>query len=126
MTAPLASMADAARTAGVHYDTFRKEWRSYVRDLDFPAPVKATRPYRWRPSSLADWQARRENANAAALRRPAAPIGTPAQAGADVAANENHTPAPPLRRVDRERGAVLALMTGAQAARLREPSVSAT
>jgi hypothetical protein len=119
MTAPLASMADAARAAGVHYDTFRRCWQDMVRDLDFPAPVKATRPYRWRPSSLADWQARREDANAAALRRPTA-------SAADVAANENHTPAPPPRRVDRERGAVLALMTGAQAARLREPSVSAT
>ncbi|MBX9708148.1 MAG: hypothetical protein K2X61_09475 [Caulobacteraceae bacterium] len=103
MTAPLASMADAALAAGVHYDTFRRGWRDLVRDQGFPAPVKATRPYRWRPSSLSDWQARQEAANAAALRAPADP-GRPA--------NENHTPAPALRRVDRERGAVLALMQG--------------
>lgn len=97
----------AARAYGAHYDTFRKNWRTYVVTEGFPAPVRAKAPYRWAPASLDAWQARREAENAADIRRAAT--------APDAAANENdHEPARPSgRRVDRERGAVLALMQGA-------------
>lgn len=98
----------------VHYDTVRKGWRSWVRDEGFPAPVKATRPYRWNPASLDAWQARREAENRAALL-----LADPATAS-DAAANQNDPDASPsrptARRIDRERNAVLALMQSPQAA----------
>jgi hypothetical protein len=86
----LVGMAAAARARGEHYDTFRKRWPSYVVDAadGFPAPVKDCRPYKWRPSSLEAWQARREAETAAALLRAATdPV---------VAANDPR-PAPPPR-----------------------------
>jgi hypothetical protein len=106
----------AARAYGAHYDTFRKNWRTYVVTEGFPAPVRAKAPYRWAPASLAAWQARREAENAADIRRAAT--------APDAPANENHHAAPAARRVDRERAAVMALMQGAQAGRLREPTDS--
>lgn len=98
-------MKSTANVVGCHYDTLRKGWRRLVRDIGFPAPARQ-RPYAWRPSSLADWQARQEAANRAAV------LGTPAP---DAAANENHAePRRPAadRRVDRQRSTLLSLMHG--------------
>ena len=101
----LVSMQAAADAKGVHYDTFRKHWRAFVRD-GFPAPVADARPYRWRPSSLAAWQTRAEAATRVAITGPAT--------GPDAHANQNHPEAGPApgRRIQRQRDAVLALMTG--------------
>ncbi len=106
----LVDMAGVAAFRGVHYDTVRKGWPAWVRDEGFPAPV-TRRPYGWNPDSLAAWAARQEAANLAAVMTPAS--------GAGAAANENRPeprPAPPaLRRVDRERAAVMAFMAPAGA-----------
>lgn len=101
----LLDMHSVAAVTDCHYDTFRRAWRKWVRDLGFPAPVRQ-KPYRWRPSSLVAWQARQEAENAAALRRAA-----PAP---DAPANEN-TAEPPRgrdRRVDHQRATLLSLMSG--------------
>lgn len=114
MPAALLDMHGVAAFRGVHYDTARKGWRSWVRGEGFPAPVRDARPYRWNPASLDAWAARQEAATRAALLRP-----TDATAS-DAAANQNDPDAPPsrptARRIDRERNAVLALMTRPQAA----------
>ena len=107
MTA-LASMAEAAASAGVHYDTFRKGWATLVATQGFPAPVRSSRPYRWNPASLAAWQARREAENAAALKRL-----RDAATASDAPANDPHPAPMAVRRLDRDRGDVLALMRGA-------------
>ena len=106
MLAPLLDMHGVAAFRGVHYDTVRKGWPSWVREQGFPAPVGG-RPYRWSPAALEAW---RDRAQAAAL---ADVIGAPAT-GPDVAANENTLPGPPsgplARRIDRQRHAVLQMM----------------
>lgn len=101
-------MLDMRATAAVmncHYDTLRKGWRQWVRKLGFPAPARLN-PHAWRPSSLADWQARQEAANRATVLKTPVP---------DAAANEN-TPEPRRpaadRRVDRQRSALLSMMNG--------------
>ncbi|WP_312782054.1 hypothetical protein [Brevundimonas sp.] len=97
-------MKTAARARGVVYEVFRKRWRAYVRLEGFPAPVSSTAPYRWRPQPLLDWQTRREAENRATLLRPPEP---------DRPANQNQAePRAPVRTADRQRNAVLALMTG--------------
>ncbi len=107
MTEPLASLSDAALSYGVHYDTFRKAWRTYVAVEGFPGPVRDKPPYRWRPASLEAWQIRREAETAAAIKTAATDPGAPANE------NDREPARPSARRVDRERGAVLALMQGA-------------
>lgn len=107
MTTPevMLDMRATAAVVACHYDTLRKGWRRMVRELGFPAPARQ-RPYAWRPSSLADWQARQEAAARAAI------LGTPAP---DAAANENTVePRRPTgdRRVDQQRSALLSLMQG--------------
>lgn len=104
----LVDMHGVAAFRGVHYDTVRKGWPSWVRDEGFPAPVQ-TRPYGWNPASLDAWAARREAENrAAALRRLAGATVS------DAPANDLHPTAPPsppaARRVDRQRAAVASLM----------------
>lgn len=102
----LLDMAGVAAFRGVHYDTVRKGWQAWVREEGFPAPV-TRRPYGWNPDSLAAWAARREADNLAAVMTPAT--------GSGAAANQNEPaprPAPPaLRRVDRQRAAVMGFMT---------------
>lgn len=101
----LLDMHSVAAVTDCHYDTFRKAWRRWVRDLGFPAPVRE-RPYAWRPSSLVAWQARREAETAAALRRT--------MTAPDAPANEN-TSEPARgrdRRVDHQRATLLSLMSG--------------
>lgn len=107
MPAALIDMTGVAAFRGVHYDTVRKGWRAWVVDEGFPAPVQM-RPYGWNPESLDRWAARREAENHAAVTR--------APAAAD-AANENRPDRPAARRIDRERGAVMALMAQSQGAR---------
>lgn len=70
-------MRAAAHAKGDHYDTFRKRWRAYVL-AGFPAPIEDCRPYKWRPSSLQAWQARKEAETAAALIRAATDPVVPA------------------------------------------------
>lgn len=114
MPAALVSLAGVAAFRGVHYDTVRKGWEAWVRDEGFPAPVQ-TRPYGWSPASLEAWAERREAANRTALLARLA-----AASASDAPANENTLTAPPapppVRRIDRERAAVAALMAGPQAA----------
>lgn len=67
----------AAQEAGVHYDTFRKNWRRWADPADplyvaFPPPFRfppqnpdGTRrrgTYAWRRSAIADWKRGRERA----------------------------------------------------------------
>jgi hypothetical protein len=110
MPAALLDMAGVAAFRGVHYDTARKGWRSWVRE-GFPAPVTAAAPWRWNPASLDAWAVRQEAQTRTAVLR-ALEASDP-----DVAANQNEPDAPPsrptARRIDRERNAVLALMQGA-------------
>lgn len=87
MERPVGMLA-AAHAKGEGYDTFRKRWRDYVL-AGFPAPIEDRRPYKWRPSSLEAWQARREAETAAALLRAAT---VP-----DVPANDARPAAPPPR-----------------------------
>lgn len=110
MLAPLLDMHGVAAFRGVHYDTVRKGWPSWVREQGFPAPVGG-KPYRWAPAALEAW---RDRAQAAAL---AAVIRAPAT-GPGAAANENTLSGPPTgplagplaRRIDRQRHAVLQMM----------------
>lgn len=114
MLAALIDMHGVATFRGVHYDTVRKGWRVWVRDEGFPAPVRDARPYRWNPASLDAWQARQEAATRAAVLRQLE------ASDFDAPANQNDPDAPPsrptARHIDRERNAVLALMTRPQAA----------
>ena len=111
MADALVPMAGVANRLAVHYDTFRKGWRGWVRDLGVPAPV-ALRPYRWNPASLDSWEARREAANRAGIVRHL----TPATA-ADAPANDSATDEPRIARRpdDRQRDALLRMMSGASA-----------
>lgn len=111
MTDALVPMAGVANRLAVHYDTFRKGWRAWVRDLGFPAPV-ALRPYRWNPASLDAWTERREAANRDGVVRALTPLPT-----SDAPANDVATAAPtPLRIArradDAQRDALLRMMGG--------------
>lgn len=112
MSTPLIDMQGVATFRGVHYDTVRKGWKSWVRDLGFPAPV-VHRPYRWNLASLDAWLIRREAENRAELLKAVAGDTTVS----DAPANENTLDAAPVgrvaRRIDRERSTVLSFMAGA-------------
>lgn len=113
MSAATVTMSGVAAFRGVHYDTVRKGWETWVLTEGFPAPV-TERPLRWAQDSLDAWSERRQAANrerilAEARRREGHTTIS------DAPANQNHPdPAPTARRVDRERGAVLALMAAAR------------
>lgn len=104
-------MAAVAAFRGVHYDTVRKQWPTWVRDDGFPPPIENRAPYRWRAAALTAWAERREAETRAALLADATdPV---------VPANENTITPPPgpphQRRIERQRDAVLALMSRPQA-----------
>jgi hypothetical protein len=114
MTDALVPMAGVANRLAVHYDTFRKGWRAWVRDLGFPAPV-ALRPYRWNPASLDSWEARREALNRAGIVRDLTPATAPDAPANDVVADE---PRIARRPDDRQRDALLRMMAGDRPAQM--------
>lgn len=116
MPLALVSMADVAAFRGVHYDTVRKDWTTWVRDLGFPAPV-AKRPYKWNPDSLAAWAERAEAANRAEALKPrpgddATETGAPANQNVPDEPRDRPLPRPTSRAVDRQRDHILGLMSG--------------
>lgn len=108
-------LVDAAREAGVHKDTLRKNWRLWSdpksdQFIGFPLPFKYPPPGKrgrvaWRRTAVAEWKLARERALGAGRGR----IGQPQDGGqlthqrADQSANRH-------RRVDRERSNLLHLM----------------
>ena len=114
MTDALVPMAGVANRLAVHYDTFRKGWRAWVREQGFPAPV-ALRPYRWNPASLDSWEARREALNRAGIVRDLTPATASDAPANDVVADE---PRIGRRPDDRQRDALLRMMTGDRPAQM--------
>lgn len=90
----------AAAEAGVHYDTFRKNWRGWAlaghdRYCGFPPPFRCPPPgargsYAWRRSAIADWKLARERALDAGHATPPSGRATAADAAHAAACHDPH------------------------------------
>lgn len=97
------SMADTAREVGLSPERFRKVWKDWRRELNFPAPFRAPAPggrgsYAWDPEDIGEWKARRKTV----LGEAAPP------------ANDDKpttpTPSPGISRLARDRAVLRRLM----------------
>lgn len=97
----------AAAAVGLSYERFRKVWRNWVRDMQFPRPFRggpiARSTYSWRAEAVEEWKQRRERALGPGEAIPAA-------------ANEDAYSAPPrgpgVAKINRQRQMAQAFMKG--------------
>lgn len=100
-------MRATAAEVGAHYDTLRKQWKSWVRDKGFPPPYEV-QPYKWLSASIDAWKLRREAERRDQVLRELADDDRTSSLPANDAVPASTPPAP--RRIERDRDNILALM----------------
>lgn len=101
------SLKATAAECGVAWETFRKVWQGWRRDLGFPAPFKTPLPngrgtYAWRATAVEAWKLARE----AALGACAPDAGEP-----EPRRPLNDNPRPPRNaRLERDRQTLARMM----------------
>lgn len=107
MASTTLDMRATAAEVGAHYDTLRKQWKSWVRDKGFPPPYEV-QPYKWLSASVDAWKIRREAERRDQVLKEFAADELPAASPANDAAAMLAPSAP--RRIERDRDAIMTLM----------------
>jgi hypothetical protein len=104
---PALSLDATAAVVGKASETWRKQWRAYVRNMGFPAPLPGRHRY-WRPEEVEAWLARRDKAlNLGGKAHDPAPANDAFHRSPNCHPLRGVSPA----RLHRERAELAALMT---------------